>query len=146
MSVARPALAAAAPGASLEHLRDLVESAIESHDVGPLVKAVFEVEAGEAGAGAPPTPPLPAPPGRADGGESATTRDSDAVPAGSVLERVLELLGEVAEDKEAEIAQICRCGVARADRLQHGEFATYQRARPPLYCLRVCEGLREELA
>lgn len=116
MNTARPALAAAAaPGASLEHLRDLVESAIESHDVAPLVKAVFEVEAGEAGAvsqgaaGAPPTPPLPAPPGRADGGESATTRDSDAVPAGGVLERVLELLGEVAEDKEAEIAQICRC-------------------------------------
>lgn len=110
MSMARPALATAGPGASLEHLRDLVESAIESHDVGPLVKAVFEVEAGEAGAGAVLTPPLPAPPARADGAESATTRDSDAVPAGGVLERVLELLGEVADDKEAEIAQICRCG------------------------------------
>ncbi|KAL4430682.1 hypothetical protein ABPG75_005938 [Micractinium tetrahymenae] len=124
-----------APGASLEHLRDLVESAIESHDVGPLVKAVFEVEAGEAGAGlpgtagaggAPPTPPLPAPPGRADGGESATTRDSDAVPAGGALERVLELLGEVAEDKEAEIAQICRSNAAEIAGAMH-ELGAMQR-------------------
>ncbi|KAL4432419.1 hypothetical protein ABPG77_001718 [Micractinium sp. CCAP 211/92] len=128
MSMARPALATAGPGASLEHLRDLVESAIESHDVGPLVKAVFEVEAGEAGAGAVLTPPLPAPPTRADGAESATTRDSDAVPAGGVLERVLELLGEVADDKEAEIAQICRSNAAEIAGAMHELGAMQQQA------------------
>jgi hypothetical protein len=89
-----------AGGATLGHLRELVESSIESDDVGPLVKAVFEVQpAGE---------PLPLPLTRDS--ESATTSQGEQglLPQGSVLDTVLEMLQEVAEQKESEIQQICR--------------------------------------
>jgi hypothetical protein len=90
----------AAAGASLEFLKELVASSIENDDVGPLVKAVFEV--------VPPGEPLPLPP--THDGESGTTSLGDGGEAGqgSVLDSVLELLQEVAEEKEAEIQQICR--------------------------------------
>ena len=89
-----------AGGATLGHLRELVESSIESDDVGPLVKAVFEVQpAGEL---------LPLPLTRDS--ESATTSQGEQglLPQGSVLDTVLEMLQEVAEQKESEIQQICR--------------------------------------
>jgi hypothetical protein len=90
-----------AGGATLGHLRELVESSIESDDVGPLVKAVFEVQpAGE---------PLPLPLTRDS--ESATTSQGELgqqLPQGSVLDTVLEMLQVVAEQKESEIQQICR--------------------------------------
>lgn len=82
-------------------VRDLVESAIESDDVGPLIKAVFEVQ--------PPGEALPPPLPR--GSESATTSQGgeQQQALANVLDAVLEMLAEVAEEKEAEIAQICRC-------------------------------------
>ena len=94
---------AVAGGASLGSLRELVETAIESDDVGPLVKAVFEVHLpGEA---------VPEPVPR--DGESGTTSQGShpllgAVAPANVLDTVLEMLQEVAEEKEAEIQQVCR--------------------------------------
>lgn len=93
-------------------VRELVEGAIESDDVGPLVKAVFEVQ--------PPGEALPQPPPR--GSESATTSQGgqhsvgDAGAGGqppNMLDAVIEALADVAEEKEAEIAQICRRGARR---------------------------------
>jgi hypothetical protein len=89
----------ASSGATLDFLKELVASSIESDDVAPLVKAVFDV--------APPGEQLPAPP--PGGSESATTSQGDAELAqASLLETVLGLLQEVEEEKEAEIQQICR--------------------------------------
>jgi hypothetical protein len=85
-------------GATLEFLKELVASSIESDDVGPLVKAVFEV--------APPGEQLPLPLTRDS--ESGTTSQGEQLPQDSVLDSVLELLQEVAEEKEAEIQQVCR--------------------------------------
>ena len=117
MSQVQPA-AVSAGFSTLGHLRELVESSIETEDVGPLVKAVFEVQpAGE---------PLPLPLTRDS--ESATTSQGELgqVPQGSVLDTVLEMLQEVAEQKESEIQQICRCAEVLVGRLPP----------PPPACLR----------
>lgn len=104
--MARATAAAGAGADAMDRLAELVESALDSDDVAPLVKAVFEV--------APPGEALPLPVPR--GSESATTSlgggaggDVGAEP-GNVLDAVLGLLHQVAEEKEAEIQQICRCG------------------------------------
>ncbi|PRW58081.1 exocyst complex component SEC15A [Chlorella sorokiniana] len=106
----------------LEQLRELVETSIESDDVGPLVKAVFEVQ--------PPGEAMP-PPLRGAGATSesaATTSLADGqLPAGtSPLDAVLEMLGEVAEEKEAEIAQICRANATEISGAMH-ELGALQR-------------------
>lgn len=87
-------------GATLEFLKELVATSIESDDVAPLVKAVFDV------------PPA--------GEQPAATGQGDAEAGqASVAEAVLGLLQEVAEEKEAEIQQICRWSLASAAAKQH---------------------------
>ena len=83
-------------------LLDLVDHALESDDIGHLIRLVFEAQPQET--------PLPRPlPKDTD---SATTSQGDAGAGESPLEAVLAVLYEVAEDREAEISQICRCGWA----------------------------------
>lgn len=73
-------------------LRELVESAVESGEVAPLVKLAFE--AGEPGG---------------SGGDASGQQQREAEAGSALVNSVLELLTQVADDKEAEISQICRC-------------------------------------
>ena len=102
-------------GVPLDTLREYVESAVESEDIIPLVKLVFEAQ--------PPADPLPAPLAR-DSESGTTSLGGDGPGAGdgsggggggsrlvggaAALPAVLEVLQEVADDREAEIRQMCR--------------------------------------
>eukprot|EP00887_Chlorella_sp_A99_P005321 scaffold1.g5321.t1 len=87
---------------SLAHLsashgmHDLVEHALEAGDISQLVRLCFDAQPTDA---APPPPPRDGESAATGGGE---TRED------SPLEAVLTALEEVAEDREAEIQQICR--------------------------------------
>ena len=78
-------------------LREAVEHALDSEDFTPLVRLVFDAQSQD---GVPPPAPKDS--------ESAGTSQGEQ--AGEPpLKAVLAVLQELADDREAEIQQICRC-------------------------------------
>ncbi|GAB4817780.1 hypothetical protein N2152v2_004826 [Parachlorella kessleri] len=83
-----------------EALRETVETALEAEDITPLVRLVFDAH--------PADEPLPVPVPLDSESGTTTLDEMGALLQENPLEALLEVLGEVVEDKEAEIQQICR--------------------------------------
>lgn len=77
-----------------------IEGALDSDDITPLVRLVFDAQH--------PNEPLPLPIPLDSESGTTTLEEAGAALRENPLESVLEALQEVAEDKEAEIQQICR--------------------------------------